>query len=78
MVSGESRGTVKSSGSTLEQVESVFTEGRADGTVDPEGLRDELLRQPGLEDEGGLAVQRRHFGDGGERGEKRRLEMMRT
>lgn len=61
MVGGEGRGTSKGGSGTLEQTEGVFVEGRVDGSVDPEGLGVELLRQLGLEEDGGLSAHRRHW-----------------
>jgi len=40
-------------------------EGRADSSVDPEGVGVELLRQLGLKEDGGLSEQGRHRAEGG-------------
>lgn len=62
MMAGESRGTVKGRSSILKQTESFLVEGRADSTADPEGLGDaQLIRELGLEEDGGLCEQRRHW-----------------
>jgi hypothetical protein len=83
MTGGDSRGIFKGRSDTLEQMERLFMEDRTDRTIDAEGLGDEFLRQPGLEEYDGLSAQRRHLGKWGkgvwrEDNEKKRLEMMRT
>jgi len=80
---GGDGGTPKGRSSTLGQAERVFMEGRADNSVDPEGLGVGLLRRLGLKEDRGLSAQGRHFAEagksvGGDEDEKGGLEMMRT
>ena len=80
---GGDRGTFKGHGSTLGQAESAFMEGRADSSVEPEGLGVGLLRRLGRKEDRGVSVQGRHFAEagksvGGDEDEKGGLEMMRT
>ena len=70
-VVGGGRGIFNGGNGTLERLESVVAEGGDDGSVDPEVLGVELLRQLGLEEDSGLSAQRRHF----EEGEKAYEEM---
>ena len=60
MVGRERRGTVKRRSNTPEKTESLFMEGRADNSVDPEGLGVGILRQIGLKEDSGLSAQGRH------------------
>ena len=78
---GGSRGTLKGRSGILEQGGGYFVEGRTDNSVEPGGPGVELLRQPGLKEDGGLSAQGRHFAEEYEErgeGEKRGLETMRT
>ena len=75
-------GRTKGRSNALKQTKSVIAEGRADSTIDTEELGVEFLRQLGLEEDGGLGLERRHIAEGGKRGwgkedEKRKWEVTR-
>ena len=69
---GDSGGTFEGHSSTLEQTGNLFMEDRADSTVGQEEFGVGFLSQLGLEEEGGLSAQGRHFAEAYEEARMRR------
>jgi len=62
-VGGEDWGVFEGGSGTLERTGVLVVEGGGDNSVDPRGLGVELLRQLGMEEDGGLPAQGRHLAE---------------